>query len=167
MNRLILIRGPICAGKSTTAISLQNSIEKCSLVDQDCLKRMIDKKDRSDWRRKIAFDTTLYLANSLMQKGRDIIADVHSSVPDQYEEYKKLAAKHNYKFFSFLLYPPLHVCQERNKKRDIPDVKYKLTDDDIKHYWENLYEVENEIIIDSSTMDTEHIVDRILKKIER
>ncbi len=166
MNRLILIRGPICAGKSTTASFLQNTLSGCSLIDQDCLKRAIDKKEQSDWRSNIAFDTTLYLADLLMIKGRDIIADIHSSIPRQYDDYKKLALKHNYKLFSFLFYPPLSICLDRNRTRDIPDVKYKITDDNIKKYWENLYSVNEEVIFDTSIAKVDDIVKKILKIIE-
>jgi len=166
MNRLILIRGPICAGKSTTANFLQNAIGACSLIDQDCLKRAIDRKKPSDWRSDIAFDTTLYLADLLMARGRDIIADIHSSKPGQYNDYKKLALKHNYKLFSFLLYPPLNICLARNSARDIPDVQYKITDDDIKKYWNNLYSVKEETVFDTSVIKINDVVKKILKIIE-
>lgn len=167
MNRLIIIRGPICAGKSTTELALQNSLEKSSLVDQDSLKRAIDRTGSSEWRSKIAFDTTLHLADLLMATGRDIIADVQSSKPLQYEEYVKLALKNNYKLFSFLLYPPLDVCLERNRKRPIPDVQYTISDNDIKKYWENVYEVKGEYIFDTSVLTTENLVKEILRIIEQ
>jgi len=167
MNRLILIRGPICAGKSTTASCLQNALGRCSLIDQDCLKRAIDRKEPSDWRDNIAFDTTLYLTNLLMARGRDIIADIHSSIPRQYDEYKKLALKHGYKLFSFLLYPPLQTCLERNLKRVIPDVQYKTSDSDIKKYWENVYTVKDEQMFDTSIMKTDDLVQKMLEIIEK
>lgn len=165
MNRLILIRGPICAGKSTMVNLLQDTLEACSVVDQDVLKRAIDKKRRSDWRDNIAFDTTLYLSDLLMKEGRDIIADIHSSLPKKYEEYQKLAMKNGYQLFSFLLYPPLEVCLQRNKSRIIPDIDYEITDDDIKKYWENPCEVKGETVFDTSVVTTEDVVAKILETI--
>ena len=163
MNRLILIRGPISAGKSTTAANLQKVIGACSLIDQDSIKRAIDKEKSSDWRAKIALDTTLFLADLLMERGRDIVADIHSSIPRQYDEYKNLASKHGYQLFSFLLYPPLDVCLARNVVREIPDVQYKIADDDVKRYWENLYKVDGEIIFDTSVVEPDELVQKILK----
>ncbi len=166
MNRLILIRGPICAGKSITASFLQNILKDCSLVDQDSLKRSIDKTQASEWRSNIAFDTTLYLARLLMERNRDIIADIHSSKPNQYNAYKKLALENDYKLFSFLLYPPLDVCLKRNLVREIPDVQYKITEEDIVKYWKNLFKIDNEFIFDTSTMNVEDIVKKILEIIK-
>jgi len=163
MKKLILIRGPICSGKSTTVLALQKALGKYSVIDQDSLKRAIDNKNPSEWRDKIAFDTTLFLANSLMKQGRDIIADIHSNIRRQYSEYSKLALKHDYKLFSFLLYPPLNTCLVRNRKRKIPDVRYKITDETIKKYWKNPYRVKNEIIFDTSILKTKTVVAKILK----
>ncbi|MBS3094838.1 AAA family ATPase [Candidatus Pacearchaeota archaeon] len=166
MKRLILIRGPICAGKSTTARALLENLEESSLVDQDSIKRAIDYRMSSDWRDKIAFDTTLYLANLLMKEKRDIIADIHSSIHGQYESYKKLASKNNYNLFSFLLYPPLEVCQQRSRIREIPDIKYKITDEDVERYWKNPHKVLGETVFDSSVIKTEGIVKIILEIIK-
>jgi|GEM_PF-1921017 len=164
MSRLILIRGPICAGKSTTAKSLLDEIKNCSLVDQDIIKRAIDKNMQSDWRDRIAFDTTIYLSNLLMKERRNIIADVHSSIPRQYEDYRQLAGKNNYLMLSFLIYPPLEVCQQRNRAREIPDINYKITDEDVKKYWDNPYFVENEIVLDSPILSTREIIEKILER---
>ncbi len=166
MNRLILIRGPICAGKSTTASFLQNILKDCSLIDQDSLKRSIDKTQASEWRSNIAFNTTLYLAKLLMETNRDIIADIHSSKPNQYGAYKKLALENNYKLFSFLLYPPLNDCLRRNSVREIPDVHYKITDENIIKYWKNLFKIKNEHVFDTSVTNVEDIVKKILEVIK-
>lgn len=167
MKRIILIRGPICAGKSTTVESLRSSLETCSLIDQDYLKRAIDNKGRSDWRSRIAFDTSLYLARLLMQEGRDILAEVHSSIPKQYDEYVRLAKENDYTLFSFLLCPPLEVCLQRNKARVVPDMYYTLSDEDIKNYWENVYEVEGEMVFDTSVVSVKDITEKIVSAIKR
>lgn len=167
MSRIILIRGPICAGKSTTVESLRNSLEKCSLIDQDYLKRAIDNKGRSDWRSRIALDTSLYLARLLMREGRDIIAEIHSSVPKQYDEYEKLAKENDYTLFSFLLYPPLEVCLQRNKDRVVSDMWYKLSDEEIKEYWENIYKIEGETTFDTSVISVKAITEKIVNTVEK
>ena len=164
MRKLILVRGPICAGKSTTIDFLRSVSRGLSWIDQDCLKRAIDKERPSDWRDEIAFNTTICLARFLMQKGRNIIADIHSSIPRQYEEYKRLALENNYALFSFLLYPSLEVCQERNQRRVIPDVEYVVSEDDIRQYWKNPYQVAGETIFDSERTETKSIAEKILQE---
>lgn len=165
MNKLVLIRGPICAGKSTITELLYHTLGAASLVDQDLLKRNIDRK-RSDWRSRVAFSTALYFASLLMKENRDIIVDIHSSIPAQYTEYAKLALRNDYKLFSFLLYPPLKVCLQRNKKRPIPNMQYRLTDDDIKTCWKNVHEAPGETVLDTSILKPEEVVSKILMSIQ-
>ncbi len=167
MKKLILIRGPICAGKSTTVKLLSELIDDCSVIDQDSIKRSIDGKKVSEWRDKIAFQTTLYLADQLMKKERTIIADIHSSKGYQYDEYKKLTGNNDYELFSFLLYPPLEVCLERNARRKIPDVAYQITDEEIKQYWENPSYVPEEHKFDTAKVSAGDIVNTIVMTIEK
>lgn len=164
---LILIRGPICAGKTTVVQGLSDILVDCSVVDQDFLKRGIDKIKPSLWRDKIAFDTTLFLVEQLMKKRRLIVADIHSAVRRQYVEYRKLARKYDYPLFSFLLYPPLEVCIERNQKRVIPDVRYEVSDQDIRRYWEKVFSVIDELIFDTSTMSVEEVKNVIIEIIRK
>lgn len=162
-RKLILIRGPICSGKSTTVRFLAEKIGNCSIIDQDCLKRAIDGDHSSSWRDKIAFDTTIFMVSQIMKKGRIIIADIHSSVKRQYECYKKLAKENDYQLYSFLLYPPLEVCLSRNRTRLIPDVKYKITPGEIEKYWSKVYQVKNEICFDTSNLSVSNVSEKIIK----
>lgn len=161
MKKLILIRGPICAGKSTTTELLREALESASLIDQDFFKRSISR-ERSEWRSRIAFETSLHLAELLMEEERDIIADIHSSISDQYDRYAKLASKNGYAVFTFLLYPSLETCLQRNRARSIPDMRYQLTDTDIKKYWETVYPVSGEEMLDTSKLEPEEVVAKIL-----
>lgn len=164
---LILIRGPICAGKSSIVNALQNKLDSkiISIIDQDSIKRAIDKNNPSKWRDKIAFDTTLFLAELLMQRNRIIIADIHSAIKKQYVDYRRMAKKNNYYLFSFLLYPPLDVCLDRNKKRIIPDINYRITGREIRWYWNHLFMVKKEKVFDSSLLTIDEITERIISEI--
>ncbi len=160
---IILIRGPICGGKSTIVELLKKNIHKASIVDMDSFKRSIDHAKASEWRDRMAFKTAIFLADEIMKKtGRVIIADIHSNKAYQYDAYKKLAKKNKYKLYSYLLYPPLKVCLERNRRRIIPDVKYKITKNAIKSYWCNPYKIKGEKIFDTSKIKPKEIAKSIL-----
>ena len=166
MKKIILIRGPICSGKSAVAGLLFKKNNNSSLIDEDILKRTIERTKTPKWRSGLAFETALFLAEKLMRRKRTIIADIHSSKKDRYVGYKKLADKYNYTLHSFLLYPPLNVCIERNKLRDIPDVAYKISRKNIEKYWRVLYRVADEQIFNDSKIEPALIANKIFKKIK-
>lgn len=133
----------------------------------DHFKRSIDHVLPSEWRDKMAFDIALYMADKIMKLERTIIADIHSARPYQYEKYQELARANNYELISFLLYPPLGVCLERNNKRKIPDIKYEVRDEDVKEYWQTVHHIAGEKVIDTSCLDPEEVVKEILADVFR
>jgi len=161
--KLILIRGPICAGKSTTVELLRQRIADSSYIDFDAYKRAIDANQASEWRDRMAFESALYLAKQLMKKKRVIIADIHSSKRHQYNKYRKLAKRFGYEFYSFLIYPPLIVCLRRNEQRKIPSVNYVISDQEVMDYWEKTFMIKGEKFFDSSKKAPERIVDTIAR----
>lgn len=165
--KIIIIRGPICAGKTTTINLLKEKFTKASYIDFDSFKRAIDWTQPSDWRDKLAFKSALNLAEELMKRQRNILADIHSSKKYQYQAYKNLAAKYSYEFNSFLLYPPLHVCLCRNLNREIPDVKYSVTEQEIIDYWKNTFKIPAEDSFNTGTIKVEEIIDYIVKKVNK
>ncbi len=162
MRKIILIRGAIAAGKSSLVKELQRLLNDVSVIDMDAFKRMIDYKSPSLWRTSTAFNTALFLAEKLMLLDRTIVVDIHSSKEYQFLEYQALAKKNNYEMVSFLLYPPLQVCLERNRSRIITDVIYKITDDTVKEYWEELFKVEGEKVYDTSDFTPETVAKDIV-----
>lgn len=166
MKKLILIRGPIYSGKSTTARLLRERLGEASAVDFDVFKRQIDDTKSTPWRSELAFKASLFLADRLMKFGRTIIADIHSSQEYQYREYQKLATESGYILFSFLLKPPLKTCLERSRTRDDSNLKYKISDEKITNYWRNTFHVPHEPVFDSSKLSPEEIVLRIMEIIQ-
>jgi predicted kinase len=167
MKKLVLIRGPICAGKTTTVNLIKERLDEVSVIDVDAFKRAIDYTHASEWRDRLAFDTALFLADNLMKLNRTIIADIHSNKRYQYDKYKELAEKNDYYLYSYLLYPSLDVCLKRNRSREIPDVLYKITDKEIEEYWINPYLVDDESMINSSNKNPCQIAEFILKDIRK
>lgn len=163
--KIILIRGPICAGKTTTINLLKDKFDNASYIDFDAFKRAIDWTQPSQWRTELAFKSALNLAEELMKRGRNILADIHSSKKYQFEAYKQLAEKYDYGFHSFLLYPPLHVCLCRNLNREIPDVKYKVTEQEIIDYWQQTFKITGEDVFNTANIDVQEIIKFIFNKV--
>ncbi|MDB5179078.1 MAG: hypothetical protein JWN01_1021 [Patescibacteria group bacterium] len=162
MKRLYLIRGPICAGKSSLVEELRRRVAGVSIVDIDSFKRQIDSEGSSDWRRELALEIGLFFARRLMEHNRTIVADIHSSSHEQHDGFVQAALATHYEVIQVLLEPPLEVCLERNCLRDIPDVSYTLSDEVVQKYWCNTYRAEGELVFDSSSMSTREIADSIL-----
>jgi len=149
---MIVIRGPICAGKSSLCYALRDSIPNSSLVSADKIKRAIDNTTASRWRDEIAFKNTVHLTKLLIKVKRVVIIDIHSNNLKQLNIFKALARRNRYNFNSYLLFQPLATCIERNHNRAIPDVKYSITDNEIKSYWKSTIKIKGEKIIDTSLL---------------
>ena len=165
MKLIILIRGPICAGKSTIVNLLSKNLKNASCIDFDAFKRAVDRSKATQWRDKMAFKSAIYLCEMIMKKKRTIIADIHSSKKYQYLKYKDLANKNNYKLYSILILPPLAVCLKRNSTRKIKKVLYKISDKEISDYWKNTFKIKKEIVFDTSKIKPQKIIKFILENV--
>ncbi len=165
-GNLILIRGPICSGKTAVALALRDRLANASAVDYDAFKRMIDHRQSSDWRRAMALKTALFLAGLLLESGRIVIVDVHASYQDQYDSFQELAQKMDVHFHSLLLLPPLEVCLKRNHDRPMSDpvynVEYLITDEKVRQHWQSAIRIKDEPVFDSSVLSPGAIADSIL-----
>ena len=166
-KKLIIIRGPIAAGKTTLVGSLKNKLKNASAVDYDVFKVMIDHTKPSSWRRQTAFRCAAFLINEIMKKGRAIIVDTHATNRNQYLALKKIAKQNGYSLFSFLLYPPLDFCFKLNAGREIPGIKYKIGKKIVRDYWKNIVFIKGEPVFDPSRQSHAHIARQIIAQIEK
>lgn len=142
-QELIIIRGPVGAGKSSVVAELRKRISASSIVDFDSFKRQIDNGESSTWRREIAINTALFMTEQIMHQKRTIIIDIHSSQIDLMKRYIELANTMRYNVSSFLVYPALEVCLERAAKRIVPDINYEIDTNMIQRYWSETVFVNN------------------------
>lgn len=164
-KQLIIIRGPVGAGKTSVVEAIRSQATDISIIDFDAFKRQIDNAHSSEWRRTIAFDTALYLCQRLMDQNRAIVVDIHSSIPEQLDKYIELSKKNGYKVTSHLLYPPLETCFLRAGERIVPDITYAIDKDMIRTYWNNTFFVENEPIYNDPGMTSEDIARAIINSL--
>lgn len=163
-KNLILIRGPVGAGKTSVVEALRNKLNDVSIIDFDAFKRQIDNARSSEWRRRIAFNTALFLCQQLMDEERTIVVDIHSCFRDQYERYVELAKQNGYTVSSYLIYPPLHTCLKRAGERIVPDITYEIDTEMIKRYWNDTFFIAGEPIYNDPDMVPEDIATSILNR---
>ncbi|MGY4893326.1 MAG: AAA family ATPase [Candidatus Saccharimonadota bacterium] len=161
-KNLILIRGPVGAGKTSVVEALRNKLNDVSIIDFDAFKRQIDNTQSSEWRRRIALNTALYLCQQLMNEDRTIVVDIHSCFRDQYEHYVALAKQNSYRVSSYLIYPPLQTCLQRAGERIVPDISYAIDATMIKKYWKDTFLLKGEPIYDDPSMTAKDIATAIM-----
>jgi len=158
---LVVIRGPICAGKSTTAEALRRLIPDASRVDFDAFKVQLDNRGSSVWRRKTAERLALFMTKLVMQEGKPLIIDFPSNNMYLYQWYEQMAFERKYQFFSFLVEASLDICQQRNRLRAIPGAAYRLSPDMIEDFWKGTIPIEGEPRFRSEEMTPEEIARQI------
>lgn len=163
--QLILIRGPIGVGKSTTVELLRERTQPASIVDFDAFKRQIDTVESSTWRRQTALKTAAFMTGQLMQAGRRIIVDIHSSSHEQYDQYKGLAQRYEYPMMSCLLFAPFETCLQRARDRFVPGLHYPIDETMVRQYHDETFRIPGETVYDTSVLRAEAIVESIYSEI--
>lgn len=164
-QELIIIRGPVGAGKSSVVKELRKRISASSIVDFDSFKRQIDNSESSSWRRDIAIDTALFMTERVMHQKRAVIIDIHSSQINLLQRYVQLANNMQYKVTSFLIYPPLEVCLERAAKRIVPDINYQIDIEMINRYWSETVFIDGEMQFTDTSLSAADIAESIVDAI--
>lgn len=159
--QLILIRGPIGVGKTTTVKQLRETLQPASVVELDVFKRQIDTVESTAWRRETALRAAIFMTSELMRAKRVIIADAHSSSHEQLAAYRTVAQNNQYRFRSYLLYAPLETCLSRAKERFVEDIHYPIDEPMIRRYHETSFDLPQEMKFDTLKMTTEAIVNVI------
>ncbi len=167
MSDLILIRGPICAGKSTVVKELRRLLPEASAIDFDAFKLQLDNQQSSDWRRQAALRVALFMAFEVAARGRTMLVDIPSSKVELLKVYQQLAEEVGYRFKTFLLLPPLQTCLERNQHRPIPEACYRLEPALIESFWNETVFVPNELVFDTSIQSAKDVAGAIVKEVSR
>ena len=165
MNYLILVNGPIAAGKTTVATQLQRGLPGSSLAECDAIKRMIEPNASSEWRREVALSSTAFLIGQLLRVGRNVIAETHIRRPEQASKFACVARDFGAQVMSYLLNPPLDVCIERAAERVTPGIAYQIDDEMVRHYYEGAGGSPYDASFDTSTTSTEDITSRIISDV--
>lgn len=168
MPNLIVLRGPIGAGKTSIMQEVCNRLPNWSSIEIDALKRMVDPHASSEWRRKVSLAGGLAMAEQLLQHGRSVITEAHSRWPEQSDRFQALAAKlATVTFKSFLVVAPLEVCLQRAAQRTVPGIDYGIDEPMVTAYHTNLDPLPNEPVIDTTWHSSAWGAELIIEYVER
>jgi predicted kinase len=116
-KRLIALKGPIGAGKSTLGKALQERLG-AAYLEVDAFKRVFPGGS-SSIRKMVGQQAALYQLRLLLQLGLPVIVEeMFRSTDDFYERVTSLAERHGYHCASFHLQCGVDVSLARNRQRD-------------------------------------------------
>jgi shikimate kinase len=170
---LILIDGPIGAGKSTVAKILHGKLKRTALVALDRVKWLVSDFDGSHKDLQLASDVGAAMAREYLLKGINVIVEkaftraefVKSFLEDAVGNSKK------HKIFVYQLDVPLAVAHRRVQERPFPlEVNRKPSLSKIKrnqvNYAHFRYEAATRVF-DTMKMSAEKIAREILKDVKK
>jgi predicted kinase len=155
---LIVIRGPIAAGKSSVSRALHNRMaDNASLVETDAIKRMIDPTRSSEWRRNVAHASAAFIIDQLLAVPRTGIIEAHTKYPEQLERLAVIAKHHDAPLVKVLLTAPLEVCQTRAADRPTPGLSYSIDQEMVADYYCNTEPRPGDLVFDTTTQSPDEI----------
>ncbi len=159
---LIVVRGPIGVGKSSVAEALrQKASNPASTIEPDAIKRMLDPNESSEWRRRIAYDTSVFITERLLDVHRTAIVEMHTKYQNELKRYRLIAERYRVPLVNVLLIAPLETCQERAAQRTVPGITYAIDNEMVKNYYCNLEPLEGDLVFDTSAHNSEQIADQV------
>lgn len=164
MSNIIIIRGAICAGKTTTSTLLRDNLADYALIEPDIIKQMVDRTRSSTWRRQITDKTMIFMFNELVKRKRNVIVALHGHDMMQYRKIRRIGIDHGAKIYSFLLTAPLDVCMARNERRGAPGMCYKIPKSKILDFIKKTKIIKGEPIFNTETQTALMIVKAIIRK---
>jgi|GEM_PF-3587162 len=162
--KLLVIRGPMCAGKTTLGESLRRKHMQASHLVPDALIQMVDHLASSEFRRQLVHDTILFMASQLLLQKRLVIVEVYGQDREFYDRLMDLAKRVQVGAMSVLLYPPLETCLARNRNPD-RGARTNLSEDIISTHWRNTFRIEGELVFEMNPSDKEK--EALLVQMER
>jgi predicted kinase len=151
MSHVIILRGPIGAGKTTVMKQIAQALPDCSAIELDGLKRMIDPEMSSEWRREVALNSAVFMGRTLLARGRSIVAEVHSRWQEQSYEFLKLAEDFaDAELHRVLVTAPYETCAARVGQRAVDGIGYEIDERMLADYYVNLTPSPAETVIDTS-----------------
>lgn len=114
---LLILNGPMCAGKSTVA-DMYMQRDHMFRGAFDAAKWLISKYSVDSGvthHREIAMKVVFHMVSAAIESGLSVVVD--GGFLGYRNQYRELAEKHNIAFLILNIEAPLHILEERYKKR--------------------------------------------------
>ncbi len=170
---VIQLIGPSCSGKSTVEKMLKEKLPGVYVIAYDTQKRQLAGYNRTK-------DSGLIrqiikgLYQAVCKIGNSIVLIAMISSEDEYKTYKETAIDNGYEFISIELKASADILFSRFKERlelaKTQNIMHILSVKDEETFIENLskplFVPEDSIVFDTSKVEPEYIVDKILELIK-
>lgn len=173
---MVLIDGPMGAGKTTTSRLLNKKLEGTARVPLDEIKKYISGFRTNPACKKISREIQMIMVEAYLKRGISVIIE-WAMKQEHIENFIKIAKRNKARFFIYQLNAPKHLLIKRVKERTrMLKGRSRLTKESVekidkkfeKNYnfhFKNRY---NEaIVFDSKKLSSEQIVKNILKEIKQ
>lgn len=169
--KLIIIDGPMGAGKSTVAKLLHKKLKYSALISLDRIKHIISGVKVDDLEHlQLASEIGATITKEYLKRDRNVIVEKAFTQDKYLKKFLKLINYNTKKTFIYQIEAPLHIRIERIKNRPFPDeIKRKPSLKKIKknYYRYNNFKYKGAKTFDSYELSTKQIVNKILKDIKQ
>ncbi len=165
MQKLLIIRGYSCSGKTTISRQLAKEC-RFALIEYDFFHfRLIRYKNYKTTEHKIIFKTVLDCMRNCMKYKKNIIlegalAPIDRGDPFQIEKITNLAKRHNYKIINVLFVVDKKIARKRMKIRNnfLSNKLYDKLVNKIKSI-----KIKDEIVIDTTKLSIRSVITKLKK----
>ncbi len=163
---LVIIEGPMGAGKTTIGNFLRKDLKRTAILSTDMIKYFLTDFERGERDNAITAAVLLSMCREYARQGINIVLAQGFWNKEFVVPYKKLAEEYGMKFFGYELEAPKEFLMERVKNRPRSEfAKTPLTDEiilrNLKNWEDNRYHLGK--VFDVTKMNSEEIAKVILK----
>ncbi len=168
MNRfVIVIDGPMGAGKTTVAAMLHKKLKRTAHIGLDRIKWFISDFKRVPKDNEIVRSVVTAMAEEYLKQGISVIIE-QGMRKERIDALKKIAGKHHARFLAYQLTGPKAVLIGRVHQRPHLSNRPKVTDARIERNWRAYWKSHKESVatlIDTEKITARKVANRILDDI--
>lgn len=162
-RQLIIVRGPIGAGKTSASREIVAQHEHVSFIEPEIIKNALDPTRSNEDRREVAIFSAAYTIGQMLLRDMSTVTEVHSRHEWQISRIDSVAREFCLPA-TVLLKPPLDTCIEWNRQKELPVGVTPADDNRVRDYYENCYSIKGEPIIDPTDMKPSEVAKEIVAR---
>ena len=164
---ILLIDGPMGAGKTTVAGILHSKLKRTAYLGLDRIKRFISDFKRNPFDNEISRNVELAMIQEYLKQGINVMIEQGMTLR-HINSFRKIAKKYDADLFFYQLEAPKNLLTERVFKRSELKGGFKPSKTRIERNYKLHYKGKdkNAIIFDSEKLSPEIIARKILKEVK-
>ncbi|HPX94183.1 MAG TPA: ATP-binding protein [Candidatus Moranbacteria bacterium] len=166
---LMILDGPMGAGKSTVAKALHLQLDRTALLSWDDLKWMVNNLEDTAENKNLIVDIRLEMAKKFLSSGFNVIVEGGFSKKERLMPLLKLADELSAKCFKYFLTASEEILLKRALARPKPETeKEKISEENILKNIQNHPErMDSFELVDTNQAEADVVIERILLNIRK